>query len=68
MDFRMPNIETKIKIGNFSLSVFAYRKLTKNECIISCRMYLKQKHLKTFPKSGSGKVITHFGSDPELFL
>ncbi len=63
-DLSMPNIKTTIKIGNFTLYAYAYRKLTESECKIALQEYLQKTKLKSVPKSGSGKIITIIGSIP----
>lgn len=61
----MPNVVTEIHIGNFTLYAYAYRILTRKEALIARDLWLSQSKLKSFPKSGSGKVITNFGYNLE---
>ena len=61
-NFQMPNVITQIRVGKFTL--YAYRTLNKAESQLALGMWLSKVNRKKVPKSGSGKVITHFGSDP----
>ncbi len=61
-DLPTPNVVTVIKIGDFTLRAYAYRKLTESECKFALRQYLRKFKLKSIPKSGSGKIITIIGS------
>lgn len=58
------NIVTHIKIGDFVINAYAYRRLSRSECEIVAQKYLTEKHLKSFPKSGSVDIHTTFGSNP----
>jgi hypothetical protein len=53
----IPNVVTEHKIGEFTLRILAYRKLTKNEIAISKSMYLRQKRRKAFPKEGKVTLL-----------
>ena len=64
-DFSPPNVVTKAKIGEFTLHCVAYRKLTKSELKHCAYKWLKQNHRRSFPKTGSGKIITIYGHDIE---
>lgn len=59
-----PNVVTNLKIGDFTLHIYAYRKLTRSECQTALMMYMRNSHLQKLPSSGSGKVITLFGMNP----
>lgn len=58
------NIVTHIKMGDFVINAYAYRRLSRSECKIIAQKYLTEKHLKSFPKSGSVSIYTTFGSNP----
>lgn len=60
-----PHVVTRVKIGNFTLDVYAYRHLNSDECRLAVSQYLRQCKLKKPPSNGSGKVFTQFGSNPE---
>ena len=57
-----PNIVTKIKFESTIFEIYAYRKLSKSECLFAVRHYLQQKHLKKVPKNQKIKIITIIGS------
>jgi len=57
-----PNVATKLKFGEFTFQVLAYRKLTKTEIDLSVAKYLQDRHIKAFPKKGSATLITSFGA------
>lgn len=59
-----PDIITTLKVGNFTLKIYAYRKLSRSECQMALMMYLRTFHLKKVPSSGTGKVFTQFGMNP----
>lgn len=59
-----PDVLTTIRIGGFSILAYAYRPLTRSECVAVRNMYLQQTRRKTLPKSGSVKIITQFGNNP----
>lgn len=61
--FEMPDVVTTFKIGDFTLHVYAYRRLSPREGTEMVRQYLMQNRLKKLPKSGSGKLITVIGFD-----
>lgn len=61
--FEMPGVVTTFKIGDFTLYVYAYRRLSPREGTEMVRQYLMQNKLKKLPKSGSGKLITVIGFD-----
>lgn len=58
----LPNVVTKVRNESFTLSIFAYRKLTKAEIDLSITTYLRQNGNKTLPKEGKGKLITTIGA------
>ncbi len=57
-----PNIITSLKLGSSTFEIYAYRKLSKSECLFAIRHYLQQKHLKKVPKNKQIKIITIIGS------
>ncbi len=56
-----PSVVSDVKIGNFTLYVYAYRKITPTEAKESARTFLKKSKFKKFPKNGSGKIVTTYG-------
>lgn len=60
-----PDVKTTIKIGDFTLVVYAYRTITKAEAQLALGMWLKSAKRKKVPKSGYGEVVTIFGFDEE---
>ena len=60
----LPPVKTAVKIGNFTLDVYAYRRLTKAECRLAVDMYKSQKRIGKLPASGSAICVTQFGYDP----
>lgn len=62
-----PDVLTTVKIPNteFVLHIYAFRKVHPNEARAAASMWLKQNKRRTFPKSGSGKVITILGFDDQ---
>ena len=52
-----------MRIGDFTLDIYAYRTITKAEAQLALGMWLKSSKRKKVPKTGSGKVITIFGFD-----
>lgn len=61
--YEMPDVVTTFKIGDFTLYIYAYRRLSPREGTEMVRQYLMQNRLKKLPKSGSGKLITVIGFD-----
>lgn len=59
-----PDVLTTVRVGGFTLYVYAYRRLTRAECKQAVSMYLQQTRLKHLPSHGSGKVYTIIGSNP----
>ena len=60
-----PTVKNIIRINGFTLYAYSYRPLTRAECCIARDMYKQQTHIKKFPTSGSGKIFTLFGYNPE---
>lgn len=60
---RKPSVETLVKIGNFELTVVAYRAITRAEADMAARQYLLNTKRRTFPKTGKGKLVTIIGHD-----
>ncbi len=65
MDDMIPNVKTTVRVGDFTLGVYAYRTITKAEARLALGMWLKSSKRKKVPKSGTGKVVTIFGFDEE---
>ena len=61
----LPDVTTDVKIGGFILHCVAYRKLTQSELKQCAREWLVQNHRRSFPKTGSGKIITIYGHSLE---
>lgn len=61
----IPSVKTIVKIGNFTMNVYAYRSLTEAECRLAVSMYKRKKHIKKLPATGSVDFITTIGSNPE---
>lgn|GEM_PF-2735383 len=59
-----PSVLTRLKIGGFTLNVYAYRVLTKQESMRAVALYMQQKHIKALPSHGSASLFMQFGSDP----
>lgn len=64
-NLQLPPVVNKVISGGFTLYVYAYRRLTKDELILSVAKYMANKHIKKLPSSGSAKLITTFGHNPE---
>lgn len=60
---RKPSVETLVKIGNFELTVVAYRAITRAEANMAARQYLINTKRRAFPKTGKGKLVTIIGHD-----
>lgn len=58
-----PTISTTLKVGKFTFTVLAYRTLTKEELMLALSLYMRQKHLRSVPKSGAVTFYTTFGFD-----
>ena len=62
-NIQMPNVLTAIKIGQLKVEIFAFRRLSRDECQLAIKMHMRQCKLKQLPKSGKIKIISTFGSD-----
>lgn len=60
-----PNVKNIVKIGNFRLIVYAYRKITLGEAKLAAKEWLKSRKQRTFPKRGQDVLITIFGYDEQ---
>lgn len=60
----MPQVRNVVVSGKFTLNIYAYRKLTRNELLIAVAYYKREKHLKKLPATGSAKYITLIGYNP----
>lgn len=60
-----PNVLTTGKIPNseFILHIYAFRKVHPNEIRMAMAQWLKEHKRRTFPKSGTGTVISILGFD-----
>lgn len=63
-----PNVVTRVSIpdSEFVLLVYAFRKLSAGEASVAAKSWLKENKRRTFPKSGTGKVITILGADDQV--
>lgn len=59
-----PDVVTTVRVGGFTLYVYAYRRLTQVECKQAVSMYMRQNRLKRLLAQGSGKVYTIIGNNP----
>lgn len=64
-EIQRPDVTTNVKIGNFVLHCVAYRKLTKSELRQCARLWLLKNHRRSFPKNGSGTILTTYGHNLE---
>ena len=64
-DYPNPNVVTVVKIGGFTLYCKAFHHLTKEEMKQAAALWLRQSRRKSFPKTGSGEVISLHGFDQE---
>lgn len=66
----LPNVKNFYydKTRNFKLIIYAYRKLSKAEILLSVEMYKRRNKLKYLPNNKTAKWITTFGNDSELYL
>lgn len=58
------DVLTQIRIGGFTINVYAYRVLTRSECLFAKQKCLEQLKRKSFPKNGSVKMYFNFGNNP----
>ena len=59
----LPDVKNIVKVGGFTLEVYAYRPITEMESRLALGMWLKNTKRKKPPKHGSGKIVTIFGFD-----
>ena len=57
-----PNVLNELRTGNAVFKIYAYRKLSKEECMQAVGMYMRSKHLKKMPKSGTHTIYTIIGA------
>ena len=57
----MPQVKNVIVSGKFTLNVYAYRSLSRNELLMAVAMYKRDKHIKKLPTSGSAQYVTLIG-------
>ena len=60
----MPQVKNIVVSGKFTLNIYAYRRLTRNELLMAVAMYKREKHIKKLPASGSAKYVTLIGYNP----
>lgn len=60
----LPPVKNYVKSGKFTLTVYAYRRLTEAELLRTTAEYQLQKHIKKLPASGSGWIISLLGYNP----
>lgn len=60
----MPQVKNVIVSGKFTLNVYAYRSLSRNELLMAVAMYKRDKHIKKLPASGSAQYVTLIGYNP----
>lgn len=60
----MPQVNNIVVSGKFTLNIYAYRSLTRNELLMAVAMYKREKHIKKLPASGSAKFVTLIGYNP----
>ena len=66
MCIEKPTVLNIVRSGDFVAKVYAYRKLTRNECWFAVQMYMRQYRLKKLPSKGEALIYTHFGyNDPD---
>ena len=58
-----PNIKNAVRVGDFTLYVYAYRKLTDAELRRCAYEWLRQTKERKFPKSGEASLFTILGYD-----
>lgn len=61
MEMIKPNVVNKLKKGNFTLNVLAYRSLNKTELMQAAAVYLRSSKRKSLPKNGEVTVISTIG-------
>lgn len=62
-DMPAPKIKNIVHIGDFTLSVYAYRRLSDAELRLCAHKWLQQSKKRSFPKSGEASMVTIFGFD-----
>ena len=60
----IPIVCTRFNVDGFTLYVYAYRRVSKEEGHMALELYKKQHRVSVLPKNGFGKVFTQFGSNP----
>ena len=59
-----PSVKTELRQGDFTLVIYAYRGLSRQETLKLAAEWLKSHHRKTFPLKGTATVHTMIGFDP----
>ena len=57
------NVKNIVRVGDFILYVYAFRRLTERELKRSAAQWLKESKRRSFPKSGEASMFTIFGFD-----
>lgn len=58
-----PPVLNVVRQGNFTLQIYAYRKITRNEALYFLGQYLSQNRLKKVPKTGAAEMWVNVGFD-----
>ena len=58
-----PSVLNLVRQGNFTLRIYAYRKITRNEALYFLAQYLSQNRLKSIPKTGNAEMWVNVGFD-----
>lgn len=61
----LPKVITNIRIGEFILHIYAYRRLNLAESKRACKEWLIQNKRKSFPAKGESKIVTIIGHNLE---
>lgn len=59
----VPNVKNIVRAGDFTLYVYAFRRLTEGELKQSAARWLHENKRRTFPKTGEASMITVYGFD-----
>ena len=59
----VPSVKNIVRVGDFTLYVYAFRPLTECELKCSASQWLKETKRRSFPKSGEASVFTIYGFD-----
>lgn len=59
----VPNVKNIMRVGDFTLYVYAFRRLSERELRQSAARWLQENRRRTFPKTGEASMITIYGFD-----